>query len=157
VGKTTAGLPLRAGEHYEKCAACATVYRTKRRTRFRCPSCHALAYALATPEGEPGRRRSLEDDARGRVYRILEERPAADAAPPAFGDDVVVYLEDPEAPPAVDPPPAPTTRPGVKAARRGRSSAATDADRDRDRGPAPAGGIIRRIWRGSLGDVIRRG
>lgn len=149
MGKTTAGLPLRPGEHYEKCPADGTVYRTKRRTRFRCPSCHVLAYAVPTPEAEPGDRRSIEGDSAGRVFRVLAERPAAGAAAPTYGDDVVIFLEDPDAPPAPGIPPSPP--PG---SRKPPSKTSIDARRERDRGPAPTGRLSR-IWRGSLGDIFR--
>jgi len=106
MGKTTAGLPLASGQHYEKCPADGTVYRTRRSTRFRCPVCHTLAYAVPTPTGEPGNRRTIEGDDQGRVFRILDERPKG--KPRAFGSDVVVFLEDPTAaPPAPDVKPSP--------------------------------------------------
>jgi hypothetical protein len=154
MGTTTAGLPLRSGEHYEKCPECATVYRTKRRQRFRCPGCHALAYAVPTAEGEPGVRRTLEGDPAGAVYRILEGRPADGQAAPKHGDDVVLFLEDPDAPPPApgvppSPPPGPAPPP--------RSKTRAKAERERDRGAPAAGGILGRVWRGSLGDLFGRG
>jgi hypothetical protein len=152
MGNTTAGLPLRSGEHYEKCPGCATVYRTKRTTRFRCPGCHTLAYAVPVAAGEPGNRRTLEGDDQGRVFRILDERPAAGAPLPKHGDDVVLFLEDPDAPPAAPGIP-PSTPPG------GPRTRATDAEiaarRERERGERPTG--LRALWSGSLGDVFRRG
>jgi len=151
MGKTTAGLPLTSGQHYEKCPRCATVYRTKRITRFRCPSCHALAYAVSTPKLEPGHRRTLEGDDQGRVFRILDSRPAGEA--PTYGSDVVLFLEDPDAAA-----PAPDARP-TRSRPGGKPGPATDpevaARRDRDRGPRPTG--VRALWSGSLGDVFRRG
>jgi hypothetical protein len=160
MGTTTAGLPLRAGEHYEKCPACATVYRTKRRTRFRCPQCHALAYAIATPTGEDGRRRSVDDDEAGRIYRILDRRPGEGETPPTFGDDVVLFLEDDAADPALPDHPPARSRPGVPGGPPSPSRAR--AKREADRPPAPTSppkgtGIVRRILTGSLGDWLRRG
>lgn len=148
MGRTTAGLPLRAGEHHEKCPACRAVFRTKRRTRFRCPICHRLAYALADP-GTGYVRRAIEGDER--TFRIYAGR-AAEGATPETGEDTdAMYLEDPtDEPPAVagPPSPAPGPRPDPIPTRTARTAAA-----DRDRGP----GILGRIWRGSLGDVFRRG
>lgn len=154
MGTTTAGLPLRTGEHYEKCPGCATVYRTKRRTRFRCPGCHGLAYAIPTPDGEPGRRRAMDGDPAGRVYRVLDERPA-EGAPAEYGADVVVFLEDPDGPAPLGDVPSAPTRPGVPPGSPA-SDARISARRERDRGPAPTGRLAR-LWRGSLGDVFRRG
>lgn len=109
MGKTTAGLPLEAGQHYERCPACATVYRTKRAQRFRCPACHRLAYAVATPDGEEGARRVLEADPT--VYRVIARRRQEGEEAPAAGGDVVLFLEEPDAAP-----PAPAggeSRPGI--------------------------------------------
>jgi hypothetical protein len=136
MGTTTAGLPLRAGEHYERCPACATVYRSKRRTRFRCPKCHKLAYALPVPDGAGYTRRSVEGDER--VHRIhLRRAQEGEAADP--GDDhAAIFLEDPSAePPAAAAPPSPAPGPAAPSqARPGRLS---------------------RAWRGSLGELLRRG
>jgi hypothetical protein len=152
VGKSTAGLPLTgrwAGGHYERCPADGTVYRSKRRTRFRCPSCHALAYTVPTPAGEPGQRRTLEGDESGRVYRILERRRAEGEATPVHGTDVVLFLEEPDAaPPAPDTPPPDPPAPGP---RRPKTPAAARAAAAREE--SPRGGLIGRIWRGSLGDL----
>lgn len=154
MGTTTAGLPLATGQHYEKCPACATVYRTRRRTRFRCPKCHGLAYAVPTPDGEPGDRRTLEGDAAGRVFRVIARRPDEGETPPAFGSDVVVFLEDPGEP-APAPGPAPSPRPGDPDP--APSPASRRAARDRDRGPAPTGGRLGRLFRSSIGEIIRGG
>lgn len=153
MGTTTAGLPLGAGAHYEKCPACATVYRSKRRTRFRCPQCHRLAYTVPTPDGEPGSRRSLEDDGQGRVFRVLDRRPEEGEAPPAYGDDVVMFLEDSTAPPPLSDTPPPASHAGARA-RGGRSAADLAAAAAREQGAKPAG-RLRRIWSGSLGDLFR--
>ncbi len=158
---TTAGLPLRPGEHYEKCAECRGVYRTKRRTRFRCAYCHALAYAVETPEGEPGRRRVLEGDSTGRVYRTLDRRRGDGEETPAYGEDYVMFLEgEPELEGQPSSAAAPrssrraSTPPGVAAPP---SEARARARRDATRGPAPRGGLLRRLWHGSLGENVRRG
>lgn len=149
MGKTTAGLPLRAGEHYERCPACATVYRSKRRTRFRCPSCHRLAYALAAPDAAGYVRRSLEGDER--TYRIHLRRGAEGETPDAGEDAAALWLEDagaeppaPDAPSSPDPGPRPDPVP-TKSARRAAS--------DRERGSSR----VSRVWRGSLGEWLRRG
>jgi hypothetical protein len=156
MGTTTAGLPLTSGQHYEKCPADGTVYRTRRRTRFRCPVCHRLAYAVSTPEGEAGDRRTLEGDEQGRVFRVIARRPDEGEAAPAFGSDVVVFLEDPApaAPPAGLPGPSP--RPGDPDP--APSPTRRRAARDLDRGPEPRPtSRIGRIFRSSIGELFRGG
>lgn len=156
MGTTTAGLPLASGQHYEKCPADGTVYRTRRRQRFRCPTCHTLAYAVPTPEGEPGDRRTLEGDPAGRVFRVIARRPDEGEAPPAFGSDVVLFLEDPVAPPAIaDKPPAPSPHPGDPDP--APSPTRRRAARARDRGPEPRpAGRLRRLFSSSLGELRGR-
>lgn len=149
MGTTTAGLPLRAGEHYERCPGCATVYRSKRRTRFRCPSCHRLAYALAAPDAAGYVRRSLEGDER--TFRIIGRRPAEGETADPGDDSAALFLEDADAPPAAgDAPPSPAP---ASSSRRKPTPTAAAAEHDRHRGTSRLG----RLWRGSLGDLVRRG
>lgn len=153
MGTTTAGLPLTgrwAGAHYERCpvASCGTVFRSKRRTRFRCPACHTLTYAVPTPAGEPGDRRAIEGDAQGRVFRVIPRRPGEGETAPTYGDDVVLFLESPDGAGVADPAPSPA--PGGPA-----PTPPTPTDRraagERERGT----GLIGRLWRGSLSDLRR--
>lgn len=149
MGTTTAGLPLAAGQHYERCPACATVYRSKRRTRFRCPACHRLAHALAVSEGAGYVRRALEGDER--TFRIHNRRGAEGEDAPAGDDSVGLWLEaagDP--PPAPDAPPSPAPGPHPN---RVPSPTARRAASDRERGTSRLG----RLWRGSIGDWLRHG
>lgn len=148
IGTTTAGLPLRPGEHYERCPACSTVYRSKRRTRFRCPSCHRLAYLLAAPDGADYVRRSIEGDAR--TFRVILRRPAEGETADPGEDTAALFLESAEPPPAPDAPPsaAPTPHPDPLPSPTARAAAA-----DRDRGT----GRLGRLWRGSLADLRHRG
>lgn len=161
VTKTTATLPLTgrwAGGHHERCPRCGDVYRSKRRTRFRCPGCHALAYMVPTPAGEEGARRILEDDDTGTVYRILPRRRGEGEAAPTFGTDRVLFLEEPEAAPPA--PPAPGTDPAGAAPgappRASRARARAADERARAGGPAdppaarPRGvrALLGALWRG---------
>lgn len=148
--RSTAGLPLGPRQHYERCPACGEVYRSTRDVRFRCPNCHRRAHAVPTPEGEPGRRRVLVDDPAGKVYRTLDARPAEGETPPAFGDDVVGYLESDDKPPAPDAPPSPPPA---------RTPPARTPVEDRahvERQGSRLAGLAGRLWRGSLSDVRRR-
>ena len=149
--KSTAGLPLRAGEHYERCPACAEVYRSRRDVRFRCPACHRRAHAIPTPDGEPGRRRVLVDDPEGRTFRVLDARPGEGETPPAFGDDVVVFLESDAPPPAPDAPPSPPPGPRPPPRTRAEDRAAVSGQGSTFRG------VLGAVWRGSLSDLRRRG
>jgi hypothetical protein len=155
LGKTTAGLPLQPGQHYERCPSCATVYRSKRRNRFRCPGCHRLTYAVPTPAGEDGNRRTIEGDPAGRVYRVLDRRRQEGEATPDHGEDVVLFLEEPDAePPAPDAPPSPDPGPGPRAKPTPTARKAAAA-----RQAAPTSTLRRRlgrVWRGSLGDLLHR-
>lgn len=148
-GTTTAGLPLRAGEHYERCPGCATVYRTKRRTRFRCPSCHRLVHALAAPDAAGYVRRAIEGDER--TFRVILRRPAEGETADPGEDTAALFLEDAGAPaPAMDAPPSPEPGPVRD---RIPSRTARRAAGDRERGTSRLG----RLWRGSLGDWLHRG
>ena len=105
MGETTAGLPLRAGEHHERCVGCGTVFRTKRRTRFRCPKigCKALMHALAAPDGAGYHRRAVEGDPR--TFRVYLRRPAEGETADPGDDGAAIFLEAPG-----EPAPAPASR-----------------------------------------------
>lgn len=149
MGKTTANLPLRTGEHYERCPSCATVYRSKRTTRFRCPSCHRLTYALPVPEAAGYARRSIEGDPR--TFRVYPRRGAEGETPDPGEDSAAMWLEDDSAAPvAPDAPASPAPGPNPD---RVPTATARRAAGQRERGASRLG----RIWRGSLGDWLHRG
>lgn len=152
MGTTTAGLPLTgkySRAHYERCPGCATVFRSSRRTRYRCPQCHRVMYALAVEDGATGyHRRALEGDAR--TFRVFLRRPGEGEALPDAGSDVAMWLESADPAPAPDAPPSAPPHPGPAEPP---TPTSRTAAHDRERGA----GRLSRLWRGSLGEVARRG